>query len=81
MSIRVAMRRMTRLTNGSSKAQNHAHAFAIHMMHFNFARPHQTLTKKAKGIQTTPAMACGLTDHVWTAEDVAGLMDPTRLLQ
>jgi hypothetical protein len=82
LSIRMGLRRMTRLTNGfSKKVENHAHAFAIHMMHYNYCRPHQTLTKAAKGIKTTPAMACGLTDHVWTVEEVLGLMDPTRLLQ
>lgn len=81
LTIRVGMRRMTRLTNGFSKTQeNHAHAFAIHMMFYNFCRPHMTLTKAAKGIKTTPAMACGLTDHVWTVEDVLALMDPARLL-
>jgi len=81
LSIRMGMRRMTRATNGfSKKAENHAHAFAIHMMHYNYCRPHQTLTKTAKGIKTTPAMAAGLTDHVWTIEEIFGLMDPTRLL-
>lgn len=81
LSIRMGMRRMTRASNGfSKKAENHAHAFAIHMMHYNYCRPHQTLTKAAKGIKTTPAMAAGLTDHAWTLEEVLGLMDPTRLL-
>lgn len=82
LSIRMGMRRMTRLTNGfSKKAENHAHAFAIHMMHFNYCRPHQTLTKAAGGVKTTPAMACGLTDHVWTVEEMLELMDPKRSLQ
>ena len=82
LTIRMGLRRMTRLTNGfSKKAENHAHAFAIHMMHYNFCRAHGTLTKAANGVKTTPAMACGLTDHVWTVEEVLGLMDPTRLLQ
>jgi IS1 family transposase len=82
LSIRMGMRRMTRLTNGfSKKAENHAHAFAIHAMHYNYCRAHQTLTKAAAGIKTTPAMACGLTDHVWTVEEVLGLMHPQRLLQ
>lgn len=80
LTIRMGMRRMTRLTNGfSKKAENHAHAFAIHAMFYNFCRPHQTLTNAAKA-KTTPAMACGLTDRVWTVEDVLALMDPTRLL-
>jgi IS1 family transposase len=82
LSIRMGMRRMTRLTNGfGKKAENHAHAFTIHTMHYNYCRPHQTLTQAAKGAKTTPAMACGLTDHVWTIEEVLRLMDPTRLLQ
>jgi IS1 family transposase len=82
LSIRMGMRRMTRLTNGfSKKAENHAHAFAIHMMFYNFCRAHMTLTKAANGIKTTPAMASGLTHHVWTVEEVLGLMDPKRLLQ
>ncbi len=77
----MGLRRRTRLTNGfSKKAENHAHAFAIHMMHYNYCRAHQTLTKAADGIKTTPAMASGLTDHVWTMEEVLGLMDAKRLL-
>jgi IS1 family transposase len=81
LSIRMGMRRMTRASNGfSKKADNHAHAFAIHMMHYNYCRSHQTLTQNAKGIKTTPAMAAGLTDRVWTVEEIFSLMDPTRLL-
>jgi len=54
-----------RLTNGfSKKAANHANAVSVFYFHYNFARPHGTLTKAAKGIKTTPAMAAGLTDHV-----------------
>lgn len=64
LSIRTSNRRFTRLTNGfSKKAANHIHAFAIHAMHFNYCRPHGTLTKKA-GKPTTPAMAAGLSDGV-----------------
>jgi hypothetical protein len=71
LSIRTSMRRMTRLTNGFSKsAINHAHAFAIHAMHFNYCRPHGTLTKAAKGTKTTPAMAAGLSRSVWTVEQM-----------
>ncbi len=82
LSIRMGLRRMTRLTNGfSKKVENHAHAFAIHMMHYNFCRSHMTLTKAANRTKTTPAMACGLTDHVWTVEEVLGLMDPKKLLR
>ena len=71
-----------RLTNGfSKKAANHANAVSVFYFHYNFARPHGTLTKAAKGIKTTPAMAAGLTDHVWTIEEMLELMNPERLLQ
>lgn len=82
LTMRMQIRRFTRLTNGfSRKAENHAHAVSLHFMHYNFCRPHMTLTKAAKGTKTTPAMACGLTDHVWTVEEILELMDPKRLLQ
>jgi hypothetical protein len=75
------MRRFTRLTNAfSKKAENHAHAVSLHFMFYNYCRPHMTLNK-AKGTKTTPAMACGLTDHVWTVEEILELMDPKRLLR
>ena len=44
-------------------------------MYYNFARPHQTLTKRANGIKTTPAMAAGVADHVWSLTEIAGLLD------
>jgi IS1 family transposase len=76
LTMRMHMRRFTRLTNGySKKAENHAHAVSLHFMFYNFVRPHTTLTK-ANGRKTTPAMECGLTDHVWTIEEMLGLMDP-----
>ena len=51
-------------------------------MHYNFCRPHTTLTKGAPNhYPTTPAMAAGLTDRVWTVEDLVSLLDPERLLQ
>src|SRR5262245_9310017 len=82
LTIRLHNRRFTRLTNAfSKKVQNHAHAVALHFMFYNFCRKHQTLTKAAKGVHTTPAMASGLTDHVWTIEEVLGLMDPKHLVQ
>ncbi len=82
LSIRMGMRRFTRLTNAfSKKVENHAHAVALYFMHYNFCRPHQTLTKKANGVKVTPAMANGLTDRVWTMEDVLDRMNPARLLQ
>jgi hypothetical protein len=65
------MRRFTRLTNAfSKKVENHAAAVAIHFMHHNFGRPHKTL---ANPYPRTPAMAAGLTDHVWTAAEVVEL--------
>lgn len=82
LTMRMSMRRFTRLTNGfSKKAENHAHAVSLNFMWYNFCRSHATLTKAAKGIKTSPAMACGLTDHVWSAEELLDLMNPARLLQ
>jgi len=82
LSMRMRMRRFTRLTNGfSKKAENHTHAVSLHFMYYNYCRPHLTLTRAAEGTKTTPAMACGLTDHVWTVEEMLGLMDPKRMLQ
>jgi IS1 family transposase len=81
LSIRMGSRRFTRLTNGfSKKAENHAHAFSLFAMHYNYCRPHMTLTKNANGIKTTPAMASGLTDRVWTTQDILDRMQPDRLL-
>lgn len=69
-AMRMSMRRFTRLTNAfSKKVENHAHAVSLHFMWFNFARPHTSLKGK------TPAMAAGVADPVWTAEEVAGLLD------
>ena len=67
------MRRFTRLTNGfSKKAENHAAAVALHYMYVTFAPPHKSL---AKPYPTTPAMAAGVADHIWTCEEIAGLLD------
>jgi IS1 family transposase len=66
LSIRMACRRFTRLTNGfSKKLENHVAAVALYVAFYNFCRVHETLTPNAKN-QTTPAMALGLTDHVWS---------------
>jgi hypothetical protein len=79
LGIRMNMRRFTRLTNGfSKKLENHAYAVALHFFTANFCRSHMTLTKAKGGVHTTPAMASGLTDHVWTIEDMLVMMDPTR---
>ena len=73
LTMRMGMRRFTRLTNGfSKKVENLAHAVSLH---YNFARPHITLTKAANGYPTTPAMAAGVADHVWTLTKIAGLLD------
>lgn len=67
LTMRMSMRRFTRLTNAfSKKIENHTYAVALHFMHYNFCRVHQT-TKQ------TPAMASGLTDHVWSLEEIANL--------
>jgi hypothetical protein len=66
--MRMGMRRFTRLTNAfSKKADNLAHNLALHFMHYNFCRVHQTL-------RVTPAMEAGLSDHVWSLEELVGLL-------
>ncbi len=78
LTLRMNARRFTRLTNGfSRKIENHEHAVALHFMVYNFCRPHGTLTKAKNGIHTTPAMAAGVTDHVWKIEELVVLLDPT----
>ncbi len=72
LTMRMGMRRFTRLTNGfSKKVENHAAAIALHFMYVNFARPHKSL---AKPYPRTPAMAAGLADHIWTCEEIADLL-------
>lgn len=67
LTMRMSMRRFTRLTNGfSKKLENHVHAISLHYMYYNFGRIHQTL-------KVTPAMEAGITDHVWTLEEIAAL--------
>src|SRR3954471_11232415 len=69
LTMRMSMRRFTRLTNGfSKKLENHEHALALYFMYYNFARIHQTL-------RVTPAMEAGITNHVWTLEEIVGLLD------
>ena len=82
LNIRMQSRRFTRLTNGfSKKAENHAHAVSLYFMFYNFCRPHQTLTKAKGGIKQSPAMAAGLTDHIWPVEEILSKMNPATLLQ
>jgi IS1 family transposase len=69
LTMRMSMRRFTRLTNGfSKKVENHAHAVALHFMYYNFGRIHQTL-------RVTPAMEAGVSDHVWELEEIAALVE------
>ncbi len=73
LTMRMGMRRFTRLTNGfSKKVENHAAAIAIHYMYVNFGRPMKVL---ANPYPRTPAMAAGLADHIWTCEEIADLLD------
>lgn len=70
LTIRMGMRRFTRLTNGhSKKLENHGHAISLFLFYYNFCRKHETLKGK------TPAMASGLTDHVWSMDELLGLVD------
>lgn len=68
LTMRMSMRRFTRLTNAfSKKIENHGHAVALYFMYYNFCRVHQTL-------RVTPAMEAGLADHVWTVEELITLL-------
>jgi hypothetical protein len=76
LSMRMSMRRFTRLINAfSKKVENLAAAISLHFMYYNFARSHQTLTKAAGGYTTTPTMAAGKADHVWMLTEIAELLD------
>ena len=75
LTMRMQMRRFTRLTNGfSKKVENHIAAVSLHTLYYNFARPHQSL-KERPGIDRTPAMAAGVADHVWSVEEIVRLLD------
>jgi hypothetical protein len=68
LSMRMHMRRFTRLTNGfSKKVENHQHMLALYFMYYNFCRVHQTL-------RVTPVMAANVSDHVWELREVVELM-------
>jgi IS1 family transposase len=73
LTMRMSCRRFTRLTNAfSKKVDNHAHAVALHFMHYNFGRIH-------KSLRVTPAMQAGIADHVWSLEEIAALVpEPER---
>ena len=75
MTMRMGMRRFTRLTNGfSKKVENLAHAVSLHYMHDNFARLHQSL-EDVRGRRITPAMAAGVTGYAWSTSQIARLLD------
>ena len=69
LTMRMSMRRFTRLTNGfSKKVENLEHALALHYVHYNFARIHKTL-------RCTPAMQAGVSTRLWDARDIAALLE------
>jgi hypothetical protein len=73
LTMRMQIRRFTRLTNGfSKKVRNHAAAVALDTFFYNFGRPHRSL---ANPYPRTPAMAAGVADHIWTCEEIAALLD------
>jgi len=75
LSIRMGLRRFTRLTNAfSKKVENYVHALSIYFMHYNFVRLHQTL-------RTTPAQAAGVTDKLWELTDIVRMVDEWEAAQ
>jgi hypothetical protein len=69
VTMRMSMRRFTRLTNAFlKKVENHAAAVALYFMHYNFGRVHQRL-------RVTPAMKAGVTDHLWEIEEIVSLLE------
>jgi hypothetical protein len=69
LTMRMSMRRFTRLTNAfSKKVENHALSVALHYMHYNFCRIHKTL-------RVTPAMAADVTDRLWEIGDIVALVE------
>lgn len=69
LTMRMSMRRFTRLTNAfSKKIDNHVASIALHYMHYNFVRIHQSL-------RVTPAMAAGVSDRLWSIQDLVALLD------
>ena len=69
LTMRMHMRRFTRLTNGfSKKVENHAHSVALHFMYYNFVRIHKTL-------RVTPAMAAKVTDRLWEMADIVRVLE------
>lgn len=74
LTMRMSIRRFTRLTNAfSKKLEQHTAAIALHFMHYNFCRPHLSL-RTERNNRITPAMASGLAKSPWTLEEVVGLL-------
>jgi hypothetical protein len=73
LNLRMGLRRFTRLTNAfSKKFKNRCHMVAIYHAYYNFCRMHQTL-------RVTPAMEAGLADHVWSLQELVGLLEYKEL--
>jgi hypothetical protein len=73
LSLRMGVRRFTRLTNAfSKKFENHCHMVAIYHAYYNFCRVHQTLC-------VTPSIEAGLADHIWSLEELIGLLEQKAL--
>ncbi len=69
LTMRMSMKRFSRLSNGfSKKVENHEHMLALHYMYYNFSRIHQS-------IRVTPAMEAGVSDHVWSLNEIIALLD------
>ncbi len=79
LTMRMGMRRFTRLTNAfSKKVENLAHAVSLHFMYYNFCRVHESLTitdANGKRMKRTPAMAAGIASYPWSLTQLAGLLD------
>lgn len=76
LTMRMSMRRFTRLTNGfSKKLENHMYALALYFQHYNFCRVHKSL---ANPYPRTPTMAAGVSDHIWTTEELVSLLGRSK---
>ena len=76
LTMRMSMRRFTRLTNAfSKKLDNHIHALALYFVFYNFTRIHKNFTRIHKTLRMSPAMAAGITDRLWSLEDVIAKID------